>query len=412
MDFKNKEVFMSKRTTAFVLTLACVILSVLDISEANTIYVPSVHQSIQEAIDASNDGDTIIVESGVYDENININKMVNVIGAGADVTSVGRGEDWPKDAVGIISDGIIFSGFFVKGAIHCIGASPTIENNVVINKTRNYAIYAEYNWHNGKKSNPIIQNNFIYGSAYGITLFLSDAIIRNNFIVLNAGYGIHISFFSYPEIENNTIANNGYAGVVNTAYSSPSLKNNIISNNGRYGILNYSNGNEIKHSYNIVSNNQISNYASYQNSSPVTSNATEVNEDPGLVHSPLWTSNGNVLSENAVAIDQGFIPEEEKSIGPFKIGNFIQIGFDDFPRAITKIEGNILSFRPNIKQKSVFNSYFAFVNYLGHNRNLNYDWKLRDDSIAVDSGDPEPSYNDTDGSRNDIGATGGPYSKW
>jgi len=41
-----------------------------------------------------------------------------------------------------------------------------------------------------------------------------------------------------------------------------------------------------------------------------------------------------------------------------------------------------------------------------------YDFHLHQNSPCINSGNPEPIYNDVDGSRNDIGAFGGPYGSW
>ena len=39
------------------------------------------------------------------------------------------------------------------------------------------------------------------------------------------------------------------------------------------------------------------------------------------------------------------------------------------------------------------------------------DFRLKEESPAIDAGDPEPQYDDIDGSRNDIGIYGGPYAE-
>ncbi len=42
----------------------------------------------------------------------------------------------------------------------------------------------------------------------------------------------------------------------------------------------------------------------------------------------------------------------------------------------------------------------------------NYDFHLQPGSVGFDSGNPDPAYNDSDGTRNDIGAFGGPLGDW
>ena len=39
-------------------------------------------------------------------------------------------------------------------------------------------------------------------------------------------------------------------------------------------------------------------------------------------------------------------------------------------------------------------------------------YELSSGSTCVDAGNPSSSYNDEDGSRNDLGAYGGPYGSW
>ena len=40
------------------------------------------------------------------------------------------------------------------------------------------------------------------------------------------------------------------------------------------------------------------------------------------------------------------------------------------------------------------------------------DFRLKDNSPCIDTGHPNPIYNDVDSSRNDMGAFGGPYGNW
>ncbi|UCE37259.1 MAG: right-handed parallel beta-helix repeat-containing protein [Thermoplasmata archaeon] len=57
-------------------------------SSGTTIYVPTDYPTIQEAINAAKDGDTVYVYSGTYYERIGVNKAINLIGDGPDSTTI------------------------------------------------------------------------------------------------------------------------------------------------------------------------------------------------------------------------------------------------------------------------------------------------------------------------------------
>lgn len=72
------------------------------------------YTTIQDAIDASTDGDTICVWDGIYHEKIEIWKKLSVIGNGSENTFIdGGGEDY---VVSIRGNYINFSGFTVYGS--------------------------------------------------------------------------------------------------------------------------------------------------------------------------------------------------------------------------------------------------------------------------------------------------------
>jgi nitrous oxidase accessory protein len=60
--------------------------------QASTIYVPDNYTTIQSAVNAAFPGDTIIVESGTYKENVIMDKKLTLIGdAFATIDAQGKG---------------------------------------------------------------------------------------------------------------------------------------------------------------------------------------------------------------------------------------------------------------------------------------------------------------------------------
>ncbi|MHC4944932.1 MAG: right-handed parallel beta-helix repeat-containing protein, partial [Planctomycetota bacterium] len=135
-----------------VITIAIFLFS-QPIASAETINVPDDYPTIQQAIDAAANGDTVLVGPGTYVENIDfLGKAIHVLGdegsmktiidgnkAGSVVTFE-QGEDEQSILSGFtISNGsgtVVTIGAFsyVYGAgIYCNGASPTISDNYIVN---------------------------------------------------------------------------------------------------------------------------------------------------------------------------------------------------------------------------------------------------------------------------------------
>ena len=58
-----------------------IFIALLSFSFSNIIYIPDDYPTIQEGIDASTTGDSIIVADGEYFENLYLNKEANPAGA-------------------------------------------------------------------------------------------------------------------------------------------------------------------------------------------------------------------------------------------------------------------------------------------------------------------------------------------
>ncbi|UCD91642.1 MAG: hypothetical protein JSV43_05170, partial [Methanobacteriota archaeon] len=119
---------------------------------------PGNFTAIQDAINASNPGDTISVYSGFYPGNISVYKSLSIIGEDRNTTEVGGKYGW--GAVNINADWVNFSGFTVANGWRL---------GLVVDHAENCSI----------------TNNIIPFPGKGIGVFLissTNAVFRNNII--------------------------------------------------------------------------------------------------------------------------------------------------------------------------------------------------------------------------------------
>ena len=206
--------------------------------------------TIQEAIDASSTGDTLVVYPGKYQEQIIIDKDIILKSIApedrkiVEKTIIRWQTTYSSNSVISIDDGdnnVIISptitGFTIKSfgtcfGISCLDESPKISNNII---TDNYT-GVECGSKAPEITSNIISNNISYinaiSSSIGINCYVSSSKILNNIVV---GNRIGINSVNNPNAEsllirNNTIVDNVEDGVY--SYRKLTLKNNIIINNG------------------------------------------------------------------------------------------------------------------------------------------------------------------------------------
>lgn len=280
-------------------------IGVLGTEKGNTLYVGGSgggnYSTIQDAIDAAVNGDTVYVydDSSPYQENIRINKQISVIGENRDTTNI-NGVTGQDHVVRMSSKNAEINGFTIRGAAggqDGIVVFPTIEESSISNniiKDNSYGIFLQAT--SGRitiSDNTISDNNF-----QGILLQESDRdVISRNTISGNGDFGIGIETISKQnEITDNTIEDN-YAGIRIAGSGSQNLiSGNHILNNNMEGILIegvLSTANEI--TGNNISGNNAGIKISSGGKNIITSNNINDNSMEGIF---LSLSNENIIEMN------------------------------------------------------------------------------------------------------------------
>ena len=162
------------------------------------------YPAIQEAIDNSG-GDIIHVHPGIYPGGIahgktrggiNLKDSVTILGAGADSTIL----------AGIVNvenaKGVSISGLRIEDGIHTLSSSLSLSNSVIADYagTAIWGSFSDFN----------LINNVIAGNGQD-AIFLHDstsAVIKNNIIVNNAGFGINGMESALASIDYNNVWGN------------------------------------------------------------------------------------------------------------------------------------------------------------------------------------------------------------
>ena len=199
-------------------------------AEPTTIIVPDDYPTIQEAINAASDGDTIFVRSGIYYENVVVNKAVSLIGESKQNTII-DGNGIGK-VLELTVDGILVSNFSIingEVGVHITNSHRHIIKNNIISRnvrgaTGTYYTYTTY------ESNIIRENE--YGLDFG---HLGGPSSSNNFAIGNEIYDNFVGIYvSAPEgenaIENNLIYNNNIGIVLDNTRNNNVVGNTFINN--------------------------------------------------------------------------------------------------------------------------------------------------------------------------------------
>jgi hypothetical protein len=350
------------------------------------IYVPDYFDEIQSAIDIAHSGDTIIVHPGQYNENIRLRDKNIIIASDYLITGNpevisqtiinGIGGDSVFDLRSGINDSTLICGFTISGGydtgygggINCHG-SPTLSNLIITwngSDNEGGGIYCEGN---AKLEYLTISNN---GSFKGGGIYFADG---------------------NPTLENSIIIDNGSTwggGLYVLSSSEVEIKKVIFENNyAPYGSALYSSGEPLFN--NAIFRDHDTDDAIYLSSSNTTFINTIIDDTKLVACTNSYVTFINCITDS-----------DNLAISDMGNGATFEISYCDI------IGG----------QSGINIGNYGVINWLEGNINLDPlfigydDYHLQSGSPCIDAGHPDPQYNDPDGTRNDMGAYGGPSGNW
>ncbi|MBN2372719.1 right-handed parallel beta-helix repeat-containing protein, partial [bacterium] len=349
----------------------------------------SAYRTINDALSAANNGDQIWVAAGTYNENIVLSKGVSLYGGfQGDEDSVQRRKDSQENRTVIDALG---AGSVVIGA-----SNSTIDGFILQGGNAQFGggIYAKDCVDFKVINNQIWSNTADFGG--GIMCDGGSPVIRNNEIIENiatdSGGGLFIKYVNNPNalLSHNIISDNRAdkgGGIFCFDTTTIPIRNNLISGNTAYTI-----GGGISlsmHCSPSIKNNVIANNEAFISSGGLYCEYT--------LDSLYLLTNiiNNTFYRNSV-----------------RTGTYYGMFF--FYGASGNIENTIVSNtgKAVVGSENVIIDQYSNLNdhdplLIGPPFALDFDYHLSSISPDIDAGNPDPAYNDRDGTRNDLGAYGG-----
>jgi len=355
--------------------------------------VPSLgYPTIQAAIDTAQSGDIVDIAAGTYAENILINKSgITIQGAGQGQTIIDGQQQGSVVTINNVDNTTIFmdctvrNGLGLGGGIQIINASPIIRHNEIVDNAGQGGMAGGF-YISGANADPIIIDN----------------LIQHNYTYAAIGWGggLYVCHGARPIISQNQIIDNrawALGGAIYLYGADALIDHNIIKDNHadfEMGIFVLDTG------VTTIQNNLIvHNYGTYQGDSAIYVGSGYVSINNNTIvdnRSGPWgglgaaidvVSDSSEIRNNIVAYNDAF--------GISAPGNAVTEYNLVYGNSGSDYTGGVI---PGPGSLSVYPQFIDLING---------DYHLAPGSPAINAGDPNLISNDPDGSRNDMGYTGG-----
>jgi len=190
----------------------------LPTSRGHWLYVggsgPGNYTKIQDALDNSSDGDTIIVFPGFYQEHVYVKASVTL--KGIDYPIVDGNSTY--SVFNLAADGVTIDGFVIQNAgdffarpdyacadINCTGNNVVVKNNRFLGPAKDGVwVLSDMGW----LSNILIFNNTLQDTWYGVFTVVSNHVnISNNVFSHHYTAGVELYYCTDSLVSNNLFSN-------------------------------------------------------------------------------------------------------------------------------------------------------------------------------------------------------------
>lgn len=268
--------------------------SIRPVKAPTTIIVPDDYPTIQSAINAASDGDTVFVKNGTYHENVIIKNNVTLIGEDKQSTIIDGGGTGTVVDVDYWNTGhATVKGFTIRDGSLGISlywtSNSYIADNIICNNKNGISLFASSN--NTLRYNTIVNNTDNFD--------VEEPIVSNplNFFIQDIDTSNTVDgkpIYYWVNQQNRSIPTDaGYVAIVNS--TEITAKDLDLRNNGEGLLLAFTTNSTIENTN--MSNNQRGLYLEFSSNVTACNNMMSNNR----VGVRMWESNGNILSNNRIS---------------------------------------------------------------------------------------------------------------